>query len=303
MANLIRSAKPSNSWSAYELTAYNITVIAQSPQEFFRRNPTPPLDDLDPLLINSTVDAVDHDAVDVADDTFHYFTHLDLATSGGHENFVDDFARETLRILGFVERGLSLSMRFMIPLVICGENSLVAPMDVCLIARRLGLRVLLILQEDKTIFSQPEPQVIANAIAAYQYNNLQRGTRGLPALDAMTIPCITMAGTRPTFYLVPVTQALSIAVVTGQYPQTPTNVVKCVTSLGPNHSIGEGMETLEYRRVALQRFIAFKSLAKEYWQIILSEPHCARNLAWLDSDSDSDSESSFGLSDRTGPDD
>jgi len=131
--------------------------------------------------------------------------------------------------------------------------------------------ILLVLQEDKTIFNltQPEPQVIAEAIAAYQYNNKKCQTRGLPTLDAMTIPGITMVGTRPTFYLVPVTQALSVAVVTGQYPEAPTEVVKCVTFLGPNRRSSEGMETPEYRQVAFQRLIAFKDLAKEYWQTFL----------------------------------
>ncbi|KAG0706909.1 hypothetical protein DFH29DRAFT_797497, partial [Suillus ampliporus] len=131
--------------------------------------------------------------------------------------------------------------------------------------------ILLILQEDKTIFNstQPEPQVIAEAIAAYQYNNEKRQIRGLPTLDDMIIPCIIMVGTRPTFYLVPVTQALSVAVVTGQYPEVPTKVMKCVTFLWYNHRSSEGMETPEYRRVAFQRFVAFKDLAKEYWLTFL----------------------------------
>ncbi|KIL54660.1 hypothetical protein M378DRAFT_1045391 [Amanita muscaria Koide BX008] len=120
--------------------------------------------------------------------------------------------------------------------------------------------ILLIPQEDKTIFNstQPEPQVIAEAIAAYQYNNEKRQTRGLAILDAVTIPCITMVGTRPTFYLVPVTQALSNAIVTGQYPETPTKVVKCVTFLGHNRRSREGMETPAYRRVAFQRVVTFR---------------------------------------------
>lgn len=85
----------------------------------------------------------------------------------------------------------------------------------------------------------------------------------------MTIPCITMVGTRPIFYLVPVTKALSNAVATGQYPEAETTVVKCVTSLGHNRRISEGMETPEYRRVAFERFLAFKALAKEHWQTFI----------------------------------
>jgi hypothetical protein len=73
-----------------------------------------------------------------------------------------------------------------------------------------------------------------------------------------------MAGTRPTFYLVPVTQALSTAVVAGQYPEAPTEVVKYFACLG--HDSGstgnEVMETPEYRRVAFQQFFAFKRPCK-----------------------------------------
>jgi len=266
MANLIRSPKSSSDWSPNELIAYNITVTTQSLQEFFRgRNTEPPLDGINPSLINSAVDADD-----VSDDTFHYLTHLDLATRAVQESMLDGFSKETLRILGFQERGLSIITHFLIPLIICGDNHCFAQTDVCLLDRQS--MILLVLQEDKTVFDMapPEPRVIAEAIAAYQHNNEKRETIGHPTLDAMTIPCIVMVGTRPTFYLVPVTRALSIAVMTGQYPETPTEVVKCVTSLGPNRRFNEGMETPEFRRVALQRFVAFKSLAKEYWQTFLT---------------------------------
>lgn len=52
---------------------------------------------------------------------------------------------------------------------------------------------------------------------------------GLPELEAMTIPCITMSNINPTFYLVPVTKELSNAVMGAQYPPTQTRVLKCVT--------------------------------------------------------------------------
>ncbi|KAK0502429.1 hypothetical protein EDD18DRAFT_691350 [Armillaria luteobubalina] len=44
----------------------------------------------------------------------------------------------------------------------------------------------------------------------------------------MTIPAITMLGTRPVFYKIPVRQELSDAVTTGQYSVSETEVVKCV---------------------------------------------------------------------------
>lgn len=265
MANLIRSPKSGSDWTTYELMAYNITIKTQSFGEFFRRNSELPLTNLDPSLVNSTVGAESN----LPDHTVRYLSRLDWATYGGQESFMDDFYYETLRLLGFEERNSIVSGRNIIPLTICGDDRQTAQMDVCIVNRQS--MVLLVLQGDKTMFgsTHPEPQVIAKAIAVYQYNNEERQTRGLVPLDAMTIPCITMVGTRPTFYLVPVTKMLSNAVVTGQYPEAPTEVVKCITPLGYNHQTDGGMETPAYRQLAFQRFLAFKDLAKVYSQTYL----------------------------------
>ena len=264
MANLTRAPKLASNWTTNELLAYNITVDAWPPRDFFNRNPEPSLAALDPSLLSSAVDAEN-----VPDPTFRYLTHLDLATHSGHESSINDFARENLRLLDFEERGLALSARYVIPWTICGDNRRPGQADVCLLDRRS--MIVLVLQKDKALFNstQPEPQIIAEAIGVYQYNNERRQARGLPTLDAMTIPCITMVGTRPTFYLVPVTKTLSVAVMTGQYCEIQTKVLKCVTVLGHHRPSSEGMESPEYRRVAFQRFVAFKDLAKEHWQRFL----------------------------------
>jgi hypothetical protein len=65
-----------------------------------------------------------------------------------------------------------------------------------------------IIQENKTMRNphDPEQQLIAEAIAAFQNNNNIRQGKGLDPLDKMTLP---MVGTRVTFYLVPVTDELN----------------------------------------------------------------------------------------------
>jgi hypothetical protein len=261
MANIIRSAKSGSDWGGNEVMAYNITITSIPPHQFFPQGVNEPLTGLDPALITAPLDADN-----VSDDTYRFLTYLDLATNAGQETAIDDFAREVLRTLGFEERGLALRTRHIIPFSICGDITKVAQTDVCLLDRRS--MILLVLQEDKTIFnrSDPEAQVIAEAIAAYQYNNRKRQQMGMHPLDAMTIPCITMVGTRPIFYLVPVTKSLGDAVITGQWPSVATEVLKCVTVAGHNRRSSEGMETPEYRRVALQRFVAFKALAKSHWE-------------------------------------
>ncbi|KAG2110316.1 uncharacterized protein F5147DRAFT_797075 [Suillus discolor] len=263
MANLIRSAKSSNDWTFYDLLAYNITVVPLAPEQFFPQNPGPLLEGLDPSLLNSSLDDKNFSDPNISDAVFRYLGYLGLATNPTQESFMDTFALETLHILGFSKR-LWLGTHHSIPLSICGDVCQVAQTDVCL--RDLQSTVLLVLRVDKSAFNacQPEPEVIAGAIAAYQNNNQRRLLRALSPLDAMTIPCITMVGTRPTFYLVPVTKALSTAVETGQYPEVQTTVMMCGTSLGHNSSLSEGMETPEYRRIAFEHFLAFKALAKEH---------------------------------------
>jgi hypothetical protein len=127
------------------------------------------------------------------------------------------------------------------------------------------------LAEDKTLTNRTSAvaQVIAVAIVAFQFNNKKRMDHGLDSLGAMTLPCITMNGTLPTFYLVPVTTELSNAVITGQYPATQTRVLACATV--PTHILraSTGMEDTEYRKLALKRFLAFKLLAKSHWAHVL----------------------------------
>jgi len=79
-------------------------------------------------------------------------------------------------------------------------------------------------------------------------------------------PSVTTAGTCPTFYLIPVTTELSDAVIHGRYPATRTLVLQCVTSA---RSVSTGMEDMEYRKLALRHFLAFKELAKSHWVKIL----------------------------------
>jgi len=123
---------------------------------------------------------------------------------------------------------------------ICGDITKVAQTDVCLLDQRS--MNLLVLQKDRTIFNCSDPE--AYVIAAYQCNNQKRQQMDLHPLDTMTI-CINMIGTRPIFYLVPVTKALSDVVITGQWPSVKTEVLKCVTVAGHNCRSSEGMETPE----------------------------------------------------------
>lgn len=262
MANLIRSSKSGSKWTTHDLEAYNIRVSSQSPANFYGQ-PLPPvesLSSLDPNLLSGTLHTQG-----VSEETYRVLEYLDLAArrNSSQESAIDDVAKEILRALGYENHGLVLRSRYDLPLVVSGVRNRSAKTNVCLI--HSSSTTLLVIQENKTIISHsnPEPQVIAEAIATFQFNNRIRAQCDKSACDSMIIPCIMMIGTRPTFYLVPVTKALSEAVATGQYPLSSTVVKECIVE--SNSSPGGGMETPEFRKVALQHFAAFRTLAEVHW--------------------------------------
>ncbi|PPQ94213.1 hypothetical protein CVT25_006873 [Psilocybe cyanescens] len=265
MAQATRSAKSGSNWTDAEFLNYNISIMPTSPAAFFQSSEDPSLDHLDPAILTS------HNSEDpnLSDPTEDYLGYLELATYNVREFAIDDFAVATLRLLGFNERHTIVATHYTIPLAICGETR-DAQTDVCLM--HLPTTVLLVLVRDRTLFNKPnaEAHVVAEAIATFQFNNTKRLERGQDVLDVMTIPCITMFGTTPTFYLVPVTRELSDAVKTGQYPTSQTQVLKCVTTAGYPIQVRKGMVDTEFRKLCLKRFIAFKSLARGYWQQFLA---------------------------------
>ncbi|KAF8842562.1 hypothetical protein BDN67DRAFT_965704 [Paxillus ammoniavirescens] len=70
--------------------------------------------------------------------------------------------------------------------------------------------ILLIVQTARVALTgdNAKPQVITKAIAAFQMNNLKRTHPGKEMKDSISIPCITMVSTRPTFYVVPLSVKL-----------------------------------------------------------------------------------------------
>ena len=190
MAEAIRSAKSGSFWTRIELIAYNIKIVPQTPEQFFGAAAAGvSLAELDPLIVTGSADMAN-----LSDTALRYLTYLDLAANASQEKLIDEFSLQTLDLLGYSERGLALFSRYNIPLTNHGDDKN-AQTDVCLVDGRT--MILLILQEDKTVFSSsnPEPQVVAEAIAAYQYNNDKRERMGMTTLDKMVLPCITMVGT------------------------------------------------------------------------------------------------------------
>jgi hypothetical protein len=253
MAQLLRTPKSGSDWTVNELCAYNITVVPQNKQEFFGTIDFP--DPSEPSLAGFMVAETRQDAADKRTKQLLHYLDLAMDPKIGQEAAVDNFAAELLRGLEYDDENRIVFIRHAIPFLICGENS-VAQTDVCVMDDN---EILLLLQEDKRLTSMkdPEPQVIAEAIAAFALNNRKRERDlNLPLCNSIMFPCLTMVGTTPVFYKIAITAALSRAVQTGSYPETETRVLRYIPSLPRRNS--EGMRPLPNRLEILRCLEAFK---------------------------------------------
>jgi hypothetical protein len=251
VANIVRLAKPASDWGFGELDAYNIVIQEQEQQQFFN-GPLPPY--------SGPNGFAEHEATvnDLDDASLALIKRLDLATRlvEGEESAVDDFAAEVLRAMGYETRDTIVRTRKNIRLHMCGEV-VFAKTDVCLLG--VGSDILLLVQEDKTHIypSEPEPQLIAEAIAAFQTNNRRReNDLFLPPLAEQVFPGIAMIGTFPRFYKIRVTNALERCIRYGEYPAEQTIVYRHTPRVPRRRS--EGMKPLDNRRLILRCYEAFK---------------------------------------------
>ncbi|KAI0293452.1 hypothetical protein BC826DRAFT_936201 [Russula brevipes] len=250
MANLTRSAKCGSDWTDNELCAYNITVVPQTKEQFFGSAELP-----NPS-ITGFMEVEDRGGAEDSE-TRKLLHYLDLALNPkvGQESAVDNFVSKLLEKLGYDAEDRIIFIRHTLPFVICGTTSL-AQIDVCIMDDNEIL--LLLVQEDNraTSIKDPEPQVIAEAIAAFALNNKTQQKYNLQPCNRAVIPAMTMAGTYPTFYKIPVTTQLSQAIQQGTYPQTETRILRFSPVLPRRISLG--MRPLDNRGEILTCLEAFK---------------------------------------------
>jgi hypothetical protein len=185
---------------------------------------------------------------------YKFVRYMDLAMSPvpAEESAVVDFVVCLLTLLGYVPRTRMTRTRADIPLTICGEQCH-AKIDVCVVDED---DFLLLVQEDNEQ-KDPEPQLIAETIAAFQANNTRR-TRVL-GQDAKVVLGVTLVGSSPTFYKIPVTKKLAQAVALGHFPATPTVVYAHLPAVPrPARRLSEGMKPLDNRRHILSCYEAFR---------------------------------------------
>ena len=173
------------------------------------------------------------------------------------ESAVTDFVARLLAALGYAPRDRLLRAKKDIPHLICGEKRCTKT-DVRITDAQ---GILMLVQEDKRHLGNDdaEAQLIAEAIDAFNANNNTRRDLGLDPLPSKLMPGVTMRGTAPIFYKIPVTMALATCVGVGAFPDTPTTVYVHVPNVSkPEHLWSEGMIPLANRWEILYRFEAFK---------------------------------------------
>ena len=253
MASLIRTAKSASDWRQNDLLTYNIIVKSINPHLFFGKEPENLPENIESFRVaRSWKDANDNFTMNLLR-TLWFASGDDLA----RESAVDDFILAFFVAIGYTSRTRFVRSRRRLSLVICGEYRQATP-DICLLD---DYTTVLLVQEDKFYISEtdPEPQLISEAIGAFQENNILRRRSGKPVLNHSVIPGITMRGTFPMFYRIEITSELADAVAAGTYPQNETVVFLCTPPCRPELSgTISGMRDFEFREVVLKYFEAFK---------------------------------------------
>jgi hypothetical protein len=258
--NHIREPKSGNDWNELTVAAYNIRVEFQDASTFFGVPHLP-----DPVLTSDDVlNATDFDQA-TTDDGFAFLFGLRLPNILNEESPVHDFVAALFHSCGYT--GIA-NRRFTrtkkdIGSHICGKYKY-AKVDACILDDKR--EIILVVQEHKwhfdDDFSNPEPQVIAKAIAAFAENNVMRKAKlplPVPPCQSKIMLGITFThGTFPTFYKIPVSTDLVTAVERGQFPEQETVVHAHVPVLPPHKDGYSEMVPLDNRKAILSCFEAFK---------------------------------------------
>lgn len=289
--NVVRGSN----WSEKELGFFKIKVDRiENFQDFFGELPPIFIEDyekffkigknfLPPKKLNKVIEDIrelldiDLSAVDVferidttaidSDSVSRFVKDINAVTKTHkfQESAVDDFAKTIFQIFQYDYADLSIRTREELILEMCGGTTNAKP-DICIETMTSSIKLLV--QEDKSYNvansenftgSNPEAQLIAEVIAAFQKNTKIREGRilNLPEKESQLMPCITLLGTYPTFYLFEVTKDLINAVKNGEEPDKETRVKKYQIPLR-SIPLGDTMLSQIYKPKIFQCYVAFR---------------------------------------------
>ncbi|KAJ7130293.1 hypothetical protein C8R44DRAFT_872111 [Mycena epipterygia] len=246
------SARCGGDWTVNELDALNIRIDTLNPTSFF--GAALPAPTVAPILLDNRT----RPPGQISKENRLFFRYLRDATSRLPlgpltESVVGAFAAFLLKMLDYDEPERVVHQRLEIGFVMCGQKVDATPSVVIMDDEDY----ILLVQERHSL--DAEPQLIAEAVAAFYENNRRRTDVGLTPVTSKVFAGIVMAGTAPTFYKIPISSELVTAMSSAQYPPTATVVSKLIPPVPDLHRyLNEGMVPLENRRVVFQCLAAFK---------------------------------------------
>ncbi|CAG8606836.1 12005_t:CDS:1, partial [Diversispora eburnea] len=260
-------ATPGSQWSNKELEYFKIECAnVKDFKNFFQESPPKIESFFEKVKEALSIDISRQDAVEKTDwgsikckEIFKLAKSI-LAVTKVHPNVegtVDNLARRILELFDYDEGDLYIQSRNEVKLEMCGSQTYAKP-DLCV--ELYNLQIKLLIQEDKSYKASnqdtdAEFQVIAEAIVSFQENSKIKKFK--PPLESQLIPCITLLGTYPTFYLFEVTRKLSECVKMGNRPEEKTIVKKYDFPVLP-YLFKDVMLVQEHRKHIFQCYEAFK---------------------------------------------
>ncbi|KAF8651577.1 hypothetical protein AX16_004693 [Volvariella volvacea WC 439] len=251
MTSMNLVAKPAIEWTEHELNVLGIKIGEVDENEFFNsiQLPEPAVS---PVLLN--YETQPQGSLSTEERLFYFYLQ-DAMT--GDKSSINDFATFLLQLLKYEESGRFIRHNNELSFNMSGKSVDAAP-DICVLSE--GHEVYLVQHIIASNDPQPEPTLIADAIAAFNRNNVLRKRTGQPELKSQIIPGILMSGTAPTFYLIPVSEELLKCIDAGRGVSQPVTTVKKLIPRvpGPSSFLDEGLFSPENRRPILQYYEALK---------------------------------------------
>ena len=252
---LMAPGKPDD-WIQSELDLFRIKIGPQNKQGFFGSANLPA--SVTPSLAGFMKTENRERGVDSETRKLLHYLDLVLDPQVGQESVVDNFAAKLLEKLGYDHGDRIIFTRRALPIIVSGVLY-TTQASVCVMDE--NNQILLILQgELMPGLKDPEPQIVAKAIAAYHANNKVRTSQNLPPHHAITFPAISMIGTKLVFYKISITTYLCDAVSRGCSPGNDTHLLRYIPVLPRRHD--SGMRPLENRVEILACLEAFKQFVR-----------------------------------------
>ncbi|KAH6891686.1 hypothetical protein BKA70DRAFT_1325868 [Coprinopsis sp. MPI-PUGE-AT-0042] len=251
----------SSDWTEGEFVTHNIHVVDTAESTFFNKT------DVSSMSLQSIPDVVmdneEKPQSDLMKEARLFYDYMQLVGMSGSEwtaSRVNDFTAFVLQLLNFDAPDRVVCQNVEIPFPVGKHKEVTASIDVCVMN---NVDVFLVVHDCRSTFlsDNPEPPMVAQAIAAFHQGNQRRIQNGQPVWIGRYVAAIIMYGTAPVFYRVSVTQAFMDALASNKYPPDQMLVHRFVPPVpNPESYKEQGMRSLENREIVLQCLEAFKGV-------------------------------------------